>query len=344
MRKIGTIPTEEQAYRFGDFLYVQEIENTVEAGEADAFDVWVHDDAQLDAARAHLTTFLTDPAAAAFDAAGNADQKRAEEARADARRKSRVINRERLGYERNYSAFAWLPMVLGLLSLIATILAGSLGFLPERLDPDAPMAEGEAIQRLELRQALQITEFRKPKIESFTDVVNAFKAIQSAQEDPKHLLRIMVDPTLPEVRKGQVWRLISPIFVHFGLLHIVFNMMWLRDLGGFIQNRFGALYLGILVVVSAILSNYVQLLWSGPSFGGMSGVNYALLGFLWMRGKHDRFLAWTLDRVMLQSMLLWFAICAVGLIPNVANMAHGVGLLIGMAWGFISGKRSTGAV
>ena len=337
MRKIGTIPTEEQAYRFGDFLYVQEIENTVEAGEADAFDVWVHDDAQLDAARAHLATFLADPAAATFDAAGNADQKRAEEARADARRKSRVINRERLGYERNYSAFAWLPMVLGLLSLIATILAGSLGFLPERIDPDSPMAEGEVIQRLELRQALQITEFRMPKIEGVGDFL---KLIQ----DPQKVLKSGTDVTLPEVRNGQVWRLITPIFVHFGLLHIVFNMMWLRDLGGFIQNRFGPLYLGIIVLVSAILSNYGQLLWSGPSFGGMSGVNYALFGFLWMRGKHDRFLAWTLDRVTIQTMLIWFAICAVGLIPNVANMAHGIGLVAGMAWGFISGKRSTGAV
>ena len=49
MRKIGTMPGEEEAHRFGDFLYVKGIENDVEHAEGEGFEIWVHDDAQLDA-------------------------------------------------------------------------------------------------------------------------------------------------------------------------------------------------------------------------------------------------------------------------------------------------------
>lgn len=146
-------------------------------------------------------------------------------------------------------------------------------------------------------------------------------------------------PFLPEVRAGQLWRLVTPIFIHFGYMHIVFNMLMLKDLGTFIEERFNGRYLLLLVLAGAILSNTAQYFISGPHFGGMSGVDYALFGFLWMRGKHDRFSDWQLNRNTVNLLIGWFVLCLVNVIPDVANTAHAAGLAAGMAWGYLSAKR-----
>ena len=151
-------------------------------------------------------------------------------------------------------------------------------------------------------------------------------------------VRIGSLPGLVELRAGQFWRLFTPIFIHFGPMHILFNMMMLKDLGTFIESRLGALYLLGLVLVSAAPSNLAQYHWGGPDFGGMSGVVYALFGFMWIRGKFDRTAGWQLNPNTVYWMIGWFVLCLVGIIPHVANACHAVGLLVGMAWGFASAK------
>ena len=81
--------------------------------------------------------------------------------------------------------------------------------------------------------------------------------------------------------------------------------------------------------------------WSGPTFGGLSGVNYALFGFLWLRGKYDRTGLWRLNPVIVQTMLIWFVICLTGLLGPIANMAHAAGLAFGMACGFLTAKLAS---
>ena len=146
-------------------------------------------------------------------------------------------------------------------------------------------------------------------------------------------------PHLADVRAGQVWRLVTPIFIHFNFLHIAFNMMMLKDLGTLIESRFGGRYLAALVLVSAVLSNIGQYFWSGPIFGGMSGIDYALFGFVWIRAKCDPRANWRINPSAVYQIIGWFVICLVGIIPYVANVCHGVGLVVGMAWGWLSAKR-----
>jgi rhomboid protease GlpG len=145
-------------------------------------------------------------------------------------------------------------------------------------------------------------------------------------------------PGLREVMAGEFWRLLTPMFIHFGIMHLVFNMMWLLDLGSMIEARKGTLFLGVFVMVVSIISNLAQYMVSHPLFGGMSGVVYGLLGYIWMKGKFDPGANLGLHKSTVTMMLVWYVLCLTGLMGNVANAAHTGGLVIGVAWGYLSAK------
>jgi GlpG protein len=144
---------------------------------------------------------------------------------------------------------------------------------------------------------------------------------------------------LPEIRHGQVWRLITPIFIHFGLLHLFFNMLWLRDLGSMIEARQSWKLLAVMVLVIAAGSNLAQYFFGGPVFGGMSGVVYGLLGYIWMRGRFDPGSGLYLHPSTVTMMMIWFFACFTPILPHAANAAHAAGLVMGIAWGYLSSLR-----
>ena len=144
---------------------------------------------------------------------------------------------------------------------------------------------------------------------------------------------------LIEVRHGEIWRLITPMFIHFGPFHILFNLLWIRDLGSMFEARLGPSYLTAFVFVVSAVSNLAQYTISGHSnFGGMSGVVYGLIGYAWIRGRFDPSAGVMLDRQSWIMAMIWFVICFIGVMP-VANYAHAGGLLLGMAWAYVDSKR-----
>ena len=138
---------------------------------------------------------------------------------------------------------------------------------------------------------------------------------------------------LPEVRHGEIWRLITPIFVHMGLQHLFFDMYALYVLGGLVESRQGSLKLLWLVVILGVTSNIGQYVHTGPLFGGMSGVVYGLFGYAWIRGKVDASSGYYLEPLTIGIMLVWYFLCLFDVIGPIANAAHTVGLGVGMLWG-----------
>lgn len=147
---------------------------------------------------------------------------------------------------------------------------------------------------------------------------------------------------------GQYWRLITPIFLHFGIFHVAFNSVWMWELGRRVEPLAGSLHMLMVVLLMALASNIAQYLWSGPSlFGGMSGVVYGLLGYVWMRNKVAPRPILALPSGLLVFMLVWLFAGMTGLIDllmsgSIANAAHGAGLVSGMLLGIWSGKVESG--
>lgn len=134
---------------------------------------------------------------------------------------------------------------------------------------------------------------------------------------------------------GQWWRIITPSFLHFGFLHIVFNLMWLKTLGSIFEEVYKTKKYLIFFFVTAALSNLLQFFVTGFKFGGMSGFVYALLGFIWVYPKLDNEFEYSIPKNDAMLMIFWFFLCFSGLIGNIANTAHGVGLGIGILWALV---------
>ena len=148
-----------------------------------------------------------------------------------------------------------------------------------------------------------------------------------------------MDGHLTEFLSGEIWRVFTPIFLHFNLLHILFNMFWLHDLGSQIECKKGWKFFVTFVAILAVCSNFSQFLISGPNFGGMSGVVYGLFGYVWIKSRMDPGDGFQIDPTIAMIMFGFFAICFTGIFGGVANWAHAGGLLVGLGWGYGSAYR-----
>ena len=100
-------------------------------------------------------------------------------------------------------------------------------------------------------------------------------------------------------------------------------------------KRLGSGKLIVITVISALLSGYVQQKFSGPWFGGLSGVVYALMGYVWLRGERDPQSGIFLQRGLIIFALIWIVAGWFDVFGmSMANGAHIAGLAVGLAMAF----------
>ncbi|QWA11624.1 rhomboid family intramembrane serine protease GlpG [Sodalis ligni] len=145
-------------------------------------------------------------------------------------------------------------------------------------------------------------------------------------------------------QRAQPWRWVSHILLHFSLLHLLFNLVWWWYLGSAMEKYRGWLPLAVLTLLSAAISGLVQFHFSGALFGGLSGVVYALMGYVWWYGEKNPGGPLQMPRGVIVFALLWliagyFDILGIA----IANAAHVAGLAIGLLMAFWDTRRKTGA-
>jgi GlpG protein len=306
MRQIGLLDREADARRFADFLTTEGITSHTEpSGESWA--IWVRDENHLNDARAALADFLQNPSDPKYrDLKREADLiLRTEAKRRELVRKNVVQMRGRWGQGSLRSRpLVWTLMILS----IGVGLASNMG-----RDTDS----------VAVRTLL------------FTDSHHLRDASWNLSSTADRLV---------DVRRGQVWRIITPMFVHFGPIHLVFNMIMFYQLGSLIEFRRGTWRLGLMILAIAASSNTAQALvpetWGGSPFAaGMSGVVYGLFGYVWMKTLYAPEMGMIVNRSTVVILMAWLFLGFFGLLNQgdvqIANWTHGIGFLAGVAIGYV---------
>lgn len=297
MRQIGSLPKTIDPRIFGDHLLSLGI--TSRANESqDGWAIWVHDENQIERARAELNKYAANPESVLYAGARlQADDRRREAARLDKEYRKNVRN---LSGSWDNVNFKRRPVTIALVVIsVAVFLACSA-------------SDEWWFYCWDYLGFFTLDKAGKP-----VNVALGLEAI---------------------TQRGQVWRLLSPMFLHVNVAHIVFNMWATMVLGTIIEYRRGTKTLLIMVLVTSLCSDLGQYLFeintyaSFRPFGGMSGVAYGLFGYLWMKGRVDPEPGMVLHPRSVQMMLGWLLLGFTGILP-MANGAHLGGLIVGMLFG-----------
>ena len=326
MRLIGVTEGQKKVGNFAAWLLTQEIETKIETTDDGKVEVWVKEEDHFKTALSQYEEFLKNPDDPKYaSAVGEANQilREKEKKRREIQKKQMKVPRSSGGMGTPTGPMTKTVMILCLLVAILT-----------NFNQDKTLQEQGA------NRALQFLAVDQPQ---------SLELAEAYLDD-----RDAMDLRLASIQGGEIWRLVTPIFIHYGIFHFLFNMLWFLQFGRMIEGRYGTVWMAILVVATAILSNCAQgiaperLGGSAPyflsgilisSFGGLSGVVYGLFGFIVVKQFNDPRSGLFLPQLTIVLLLGWMIFCmlpvAESMIGGVANWAHGIGFLAGVVMGYM---------
>ncbi len=141
--------------------------------------------------------------------------------------------------------------------------------------------------------------------------------------------------------EGQWWRLLTSVFLHIGIVHLLLNGWALFQLGTLYETWLGSLQLLLVFLVSGVAGSLASLLWSRGLSAGASGAIFGLIGALIAFLLRRRDMLSPAGRSILGQLVLWAGINVVfGLTtPGIDNAAHFGGAAAGLLLGLVLERR-----
>ena len=291
MKEIGSIDDPREADLFHSYLLARNIDSRIDR-ESETVRIWAYDDDDVDGARSELARFRAATDRKSFTQVVDEYRDRQTAERIERARKA---SRPRRVSTRVTPFFYQMPATLLLAATCIFVFA--LGVLDER--------------------------------PAFVDMmrISALSRGETAIDSPVPLVNY---GRLVEVARGQVWRLVTPVLLHIHWPHLFVNVLMLVQFGGPIEYRRGWRQFLVVVGVLAVTSNVAQFIVTGPKFGGLSGIDAGLFGYLLVFSKHAPEDGIGIDKASTLMMFLFLGLCLTNQIRYSANAAHVVGLATGV--------------
>lgn len=137
------------------------------------------------------------------------------------------------------------------------------------------------------------------------------------------------------IRRRELWRLITAIFPHTNIVHLVFNIYWLWVFGTLVERVYGHSRTAAFIAIFSLGSGAFEFAFSLGGVG-LSGVGYGFFGLLWVLSRHDDRFRDSIDQKTVQLFVVWFFFCIATTamhIFSVGNIAHGAGAILGALTG-----------
>ena len=293
MRELTTLTSQRHAERLAGYLVTQSIPSSVE-DEDGQWVIWVVNDDDRDSAQKVVEAFRQNPEDSRYDAALVHARQQAKQ-KASVQRKNR---RRPVDMTKRWGGHSWNTHPATTTLIVISVLV-----------------------------SIVCTDWK--------NLQQGMLGLPALCIDPSSWL--VLAPFTP-VLYGEFWRPVTPIFIHFGVLHILFNMTWMYQLAASVEFAKGTRRYLMLVLILAVTSNLGECywsLWNGrfPLFGGMSGVVFGIIGYVWMQGKTQPHQGLGLRQETIVFAVLWLFLCMGGAFGSIANAAHLVGFVVGIVLG-----------
>ncbi len=140
----------------------------------------------------------------------------------------------------------------------------------------------------------------------------------------------------PLIAQGEIWRLFTPIFLHSGVMHLLFNLYALFALGPLLEGYIGHIRFLAVFLISGLYGSLFSYALSGPVSVGASGAIFGLLGAITVFFLRYRNNFGVQGKAILQNMLVVLALNLVigfssGFIDNWGHIGGLVGGMLVMA-------------